>query len=298
MAKAGLLFVGTDDGIVLFSDPGGVGRWLRIGQELRGQVVRSVWPAADTPLVVLAAVAGSGLQRSMDGGQSWRQVLDADVSSLAGHPRDAQALYLGTAGGDIYHSTDGGANWQLSPSDGRPAAGVACLIVAADNSQHLYAGLDAGSVWGSVDGGAHWTSYGAGLPGTVADLAGTPAALNALVEGVLYRRAEPDWQRVETGAEAGVALTALAGKESVLLLAQPAGILRGTNDGASWTLVEPASAWEGRLTTITAVRYHIDSALAGTDAGQLAQSIDRGRSWQILKQGLPPIRGIAAARLA
>jgi photosystem II stability/assembly factor-like uncharacterized protein len=298
MAKAGLLFVGTDDGIVLFSDPGGVGRWLRIGQELRGQAVHAVWPAADTPLVVLAAVAGAGLQRSEDGGQSWRQVLDANVQSLTGHPRDARALYLGTADGGIYHSADGGASWQLSPPDGRPAAGVARIIVAPDDSQHLYAGLDAGGAWVSEDGGRSWASYGANLPGAVADLASTPDALYALVEGIVYRSAERRWQQVEAGAGLGVALAALAGKEPVLLLAQPTSIVRSTDGGASWAPADLESAWEGGLTTISGVRYHIDSALAGTGGGQLAQSTDRGRSWQILKQGLPPIRSIAAARLA
>jgi photosystem II stability/assembly factor-like uncharacterized protein len=297
MAKAGLLFVGTDDGIVLFSDPGGVGRWLRIGQELRGQAVYAVWPAADTPLVVLAAVAGAGLQRSEDGGQSWRQVFDANVQSLAGHPRDARALYLGTADGGIYHSADGGASWQLNAPNGRPAAGVARIVVKADDSQHLYAGLDAGGVWVSADG-ASWASYGADLPGAVVDLASTPNTLYALVEGIVYRSAESRWEKVEAGAEPGIALAALSGKEPVLLLAQPGGIARSTDGGASWAPGEPELPWEGGLTTITGVRYHIDSALAGTGGGQLAQSTDRGRSWQILKQGLPPIRSIAAARLA
>ena len=32
MAKAGVLFVGTDDGAVLFSNPNNIGRWLRIGE--------------------------------------------------------------------------------------------------------------------------------------------------------------------------------------------------------------------------------------------------------------------------
>ena len=71
MAKAGLLFVGTDDGALLFSNPNNIGRWLRIGQPFRGQVVRAIWPLPDNPLVVFAAVQGQGLQRSDDGGQSW-----------------------------------------------------------------------------------------------------------------------------------------------------------------------------------------------------------------------------------
>ena len=300
MAKAGLLFVGTDDGIVLFSDPGGVGRWLRIGQELRGRAVYAVWPAVDTPLVVLAAVEGAGLQRSEDGGQSWRQVLDANVRSLAGHPRDRQALYLGTTNGDLYRSADSGASWERRPLDRRPAAGVAHIAVAADDPQHLYAGLDAGGVWVSVNGGASWAPYGLNLPGAVVDLASAPDALYALTEGVVYRSAsaEAHWQRVETGAEPGAALTVLAGKEPVLLLMRPGSIARSIDSGANWTTAEPEVSWEGGLTTITSVRYHIDSALAGTSSGQLAQSTDRGRNWQFLKQGLPPIRSIAAARLA
>jgi photosystem II stability/assembly factor-like uncharacterized protein len=298
MAKAGLLFVGTDDGIVLFSDPGGAGRWLRIGHELRGQVVPAVWPAADTPLVVLAVVAGAGLQRSEDGGQSWRQVLEADIRSLAGHPRDARALYLGTANGEIYHSADNGASWQRSPYAGQPAASVSRLVVAADDPQHLYAGLVTGGVWASADGGLSWSSYGAGLPGAVADLASTPDVLFALVEGRVYRGSGTSWEQVEAGAEPGISLAVLAGKQPVLLLMQPGGVARSADGGASWAPAEPEFSWEGGLTTITMVRYHIDSALAGTGSGQLAQSVDQGRSWQLLKQGLPPIRSIAAARLA
>jgi photosystem II stability/assembly factor-like uncharacterized protein len=300
MAKAGLLFVGTDDGIVLFSDPGGVGRWLRIGQELRGRAVRAVWPAADTPLIVLAAVEGARLQRSEDGGQSWQPALDTDVRSIAGHPRDPQALYLGTANGDVYRSADGGATWELCSQDARPAVSVARIAVATDEPRRLYIGLDAGGVWASADGGASWAPHGAGLPGAVADLAIAPDALYALAGSTLYRcaGAEERWERIETGVRPGVALVILAGKEPALLLAQPSAIARSADDGASWTTVEPDLAWEAGVTTIATVRYHIDTALAGSAGGQLAQSGDRGRTWQILKQGLPPIRSIAAARLA
>ena len=101
MAKAGLLFVGTDDGAVLFSNPNNIGRWLRIGQPLRGQVVRALWPLMDNPLVVFAAVQGLGLQRSEDGGQSWQAALDLDIDGVLGHHRAAGALYAWTVGGAL-----------------------------------------------------------------------------------------------------------------------------------------------------------------------------------------------------
>jgi hypothetical protein len=180
MAKAGLLFVGTEDGVVLFSNPGAVGRWLRVGHELRGSPVQAVWARPDNPLHVLAACGPRGVWRSADGGQSWEQSL-------------------------------------TTPS--APPSGPASLAV-------------------------------------------------------------------------------LAGKEPVLLLAADGGIARSADDGATWSMAEPEAPWAGEVRVIAAASYHIDTALAGTGAGQLFISTDRGRTWQLIKDGLPPINAIAAARLA
>src|SRR4051795_6148440 len=111
MAKAGLLFVGTDDGVVLFSNPNNIGRWLRIGQPFHGQVVGALWPLPDNPLVVFAAVQGSGLQRSDDGGQSWQSARDLDIASVLGHHSAPNVLYAFTTTGELYGSDDVGAHW-------------------------------------------------------------------------------------------------------------------------------------------------------------------------------------------
>ncbi|HWQ13335.1 MAG TPA: hypothetical protein VNL77_11065 [Roseiflexaceae bacterium] len=179
MAKAGLLFVGTEDGVVLFSNPGAVGRWLRVGHELRGQVVGVVWARPDNPLLVVAGCGPAGVWRSDDGGQRWAKVLD------------------------------------------------------------------------------------------------TPAA-----------------------AARGGTLVVLAGKEPALLLAAGDDVWRSGDDGANWSRAEADAAFAGGVTVIAPASYHIDTAFAGTGAGQLYQSADRGRTWQLLKDGLPPVRSIAAARLA
>jgi hypothetical protein len=304
MAKAGLLFVGTDDGIVLFSDPGGAGRWLRIGQELRARTMRAVWPAADTPLTVLAAAGGMGLQRSDDGGQSWRPTLDADIYSIAGHQRDPHALYLGAADGAVYRSGDAGVSWELCNQDARPAGGGnARVVVAQDDPQRLYLGLEAGGIWTSADSGAHWARYGIGMPDAVAAIATVPTqpgGLYAIAESALYRcpAVGAHWERVEGVQPSGAALAILAGKQPVLLVSLEDGGVGRSDDGAAWTTVESDVDWSGDVTTIAAVRYHMDMAFAGTGVGQLMHSADRGRTWQMLKQGLAPIRSIAAARLA
>jgi photosystem II stability/assembly factor-like uncharacterized protein len=304
MAKAGLLFVGTEDGIVLFSDPGGVGRWLRIGQELRGQVVRAIWPAADTPLVVLAAVEGAGLQRSADGGQSWQQALDVEARAIAGGDRhEPHRMYASTPDGAIYRSDDAGANWLAAPQGAWPAGSDTRLIAAGADALTLYLGLDNGTVWASADGGTQWARYGTALPAGVTALAESqikPGYIYALAGDTLYSciAAQAEWQHIET-APASAALAVLAGKEPAILLARGAGGLARSDDaGASWADVGPDVAWEGGVMAVAAVRYHMDMALAGSSGGQLAQSADRGRTWQILKQGLASIRSLAAARLA
>lgn len=305
MAKAGLLFVGTDEGIVLFSDPGGTGRWFRVGQELRGQAIRAIWPAVDTPLVVLAAGDGIGLQRSDDGGQSWRRALDVEVRSIAGHPRAAQALYLAAAGGDVHRSDDGGASWALCPRDARPADSQAAqLIVATDDPQRLYLHLD-DSLWSSADGGEHWARYGESFPAAATQIAVDPVhpgGLYGVAGDTLYHcvAAEARWEPAGVaGAGQCLALVSLPGKTPVLLAAWAgSGVARSDNGGASWSTVAPDAAWQGDVTTLIAARYHIDTAFAGSIGGQLAQSADRGRTWQVLKSELGPVRSVAAARLA
>jgi photosystem II stability/assembly factor-like uncharacterized protein len=304
MAKAGLLFVGTDDGIVLFSDPGGVGRWLRIGQELRGYAVRAIWPAADTPLVILAAADGMGLLRSEDGGQSWRQILDVQVRAIDGGERqEPHRMYVSTSDGTIYRSEDAGASWTQCAQGDWQTVTDAQLIAAHADALTLYLGLSDGTMWLSPDGGARWARYGTTLPGRVMSLAESPVApgyLYAVADGLLYHctSEEAQWQRIEASPLGSGPLAVLAGKQPVLLVAREDGRIGRSDDaGATWTTVAPDGAWEGGATAIVPVRYHIDTAFVGSGSGQLAHSTDRGRTWQILKQGLAPLRSIAAARL-
>jgi hypothetical protein len=177
MAKAGLLFVGTEDGVVLFSNPGAVGRWLRVGHELRGVAIRAVWARPDNPLDVVAC---------------------------------------GSAG--VWASADGGASWAAAPD----APGIA--------------------------------------------------------------------------APGGAGFVALAGKDPTLLLASAESIWRG--DGASWSAAAPEAPWSGEVSVIAAAPYHMDTAFAGTSGGQIYQSTDRGRTWQLLRDGLPAVLAVSAARLA
>ena len=215
MAKAALLFVGTDDGLVLFSDPGASGRWLRVGHELHGTRIDAVWPLYDDPQIVLAG-GPAGLWRSDDGGASWQQQRPLAVSGFVGERATPQTIVAVTTQGDWHVSNDGGVSWQ------------------AGQAQPL--------------------------------------------------------------AEPGRAT--LAGQHPVLLAAHGANIERSDDDGATWQATTSEPPLEDSITALSPSRFHIDTAYAGTSSGQLASSSDRGRTWQVLKQGLPGVRAIVATRLA
>jgi photosystem II stability/assembly factor-like uncharacterized protein len=303
MAKAGLLFVGTDDGAVLFSNPNNIGRWLRIGQPLRGHAVGALWPLPDNPLVVLAAVEGMSLQRSDDGGQSWVTALDVEASGIAGDRARPEVVYLSTTTGLVYRSTNAGASWvRCGQGNWQPSANVQ-LLVARHDPPAVYVGLGDGTVWSSHDEGAEWEPFSSQLPVPAAVLADSPAVpgvLYAVGGGALYRGdREGSWRPISMPGRMAVSLTTLAGRDPALLLGLAGGgIERSDDDGATWTVAEMEGAGHSDIAVIAPVGYHVDTAYAGSAEGELFTSTDRGRSWQLVKQGLPPIRSIAAARLA
>jgi photosystem II stability/assembly factor-like uncharacterized protein len=301
MAKAGLLFVGTDDGALLFSNPNNIGRWLRIGQPFRSQAVRALWPLPDNPLVVFAAVQGLGLQRSDDGGQGWQAALDRDFAGVVGHHSATNVLYAWTAGGELFTSQDAGAHWDEREPDERAAVGAAHLAVAAEDARLLYL-AQADGVWASPDAGATWARFGEQVPGGIQALAAHPSQpgrLYAIAAQALYccDGAAGSWQAVAGAPAVDDRLAILAGQQPVLLAGANGAIVRGDESSASWTTAPLDGGWGGAITVIEPAGYHIDTAFVGSAGGRLATSMDRGRSWHLLKQDLPAIRSIAAARL-
>ncbi|MCU0492566.1 MAG: hypothetical protein MUD01_13320 [Chloroflexaceae bacterium] len=194
MAKAGIVYVGTDDGLIIFSDPGGIGRWRRVGQTLEGQAVTAI--VAVDALTLTIAAGGQG-RFSGDGGQSWED------ASAAPEPLGLRAA---TTGGPLEL-----ANPRLMGA----------------------------------------TAY--------ARLAGnTPVLLGAGAGGAMFFRSE--------------------------------------DDGIHW---EPAAGTPNSpVTVIVPASYHMDTAWAGTETGQLLCSDDRGRTWEHVADGLPAVRALAVVRLA
>lgn len=292
MAKAGLLFVGTDDGIVLFSNPGAVGRWLKVGQELRGQTVTHVWAAPDNPLIVLAG-SGQALFRSDSGGERWQQVLATGVLAVTGGDADEPLYMVSAADGQLLRSDDAGVTWERDAAAATLSERLVALIWSA--AAHAVALLDAqGSVWLVADQQLEQLAAPVPFDRLVVSSDGRWYGRSS---ANLYRRDTASATWVATGSAPGGSLAALSGQEPTLLASTGRSIQRSIDDGGQWSDTASEQEWRGTITAIVPVSYHIDSAFATSDGGELALSSDRGRTWQMLKRDLPAVRAVVAARL-
>ena len=143
-------------------------------------------------------------------------------------------IYLGTAGGGIWKSTDDGAAWTpLTDRQQSLAIGALALDPTDTQDTTLYAGtgepnasLDTYQGVGvlkTTDGGATWTLQGAGFPGF-----GAYSAIS-------------------------VSVHALAANGAMVLAATSGGFYRSTDGGANWAQITVASGFPTARSTDIAV---------------------------------------------
>jgi photosystem II stability/assembly factor-like uncharacterized protein len=294
MAKAGLLFVGTDDGVVLYSEPGAAGRWIRIGQELRGAAISALWIDTDTPTIVLVAT-GTALLRSTDGGALWEPIHGVPSGLLAGSKADPAVVTCLAADGRVFRSADAGETWLLVGSV--PGTMPRVLLATPDDQRTLYAATG-NQIWASSDGGQSWIEHGT-LPAIITGVAVLPGleSMYATANGTLYQYHTANWQPIVGTPPMAGPLVILAGREPTLLAALASGAIgRSSDGGTTWESIGAEVGWGAGVQTLVAASYHMDTAFAG--GGQsVALSVDRGRTWQRLKGDTDHVRAIAVARL-
>jgi photosystem II stability/assembly factor-like uncharacterized protein len=200
------------------------------------------------------------------------------VAPFALSRHDSSTLYVGAQ--RLIKSTDRGENWTAISGDltkGRPTpetsegATITTLAESPLAANTLWVGTDDGNVQVSKDGGKTWTNVADRVPG-----------LPRQADGQVHT-----WvSRIETSPfEEGTAFVSFDGHRlddfNVYLFV--------TRDfGQSWTSIASniPSGWP--VNVVRADPKNRDLLFAGTETG-VSASIDRGRSWLKLDQGLPTV---------
>ena len=113
-----------------------------------------------------------------------------DVRALVASPSDSDLLYLGTADGQIFQSTDGARLWRrLKPGIDKRGLSVDNIVIDPRDPKTLYAGAwavardEEGGVFKSTDGGEHWMLLEGTKKLSVRSLAIAPSDSNFLIAG-------------------------------------------------------------------------------------------------------------------
>lgn len=114
-------------------------------------------------------VTGTGVYKSIDGGDSWKVMNsgleEANLNSLdlAIHPRDEDIVYLGTLTGGVYKTVDGGITW-FPANQGLLAKEIRSIAIDPHHPEIVFAGTGRAGIWRSQDEGSSWAQISVGLP--------------------------------------------------------------------------------------------------------------------------------------
>ena len=176
---AGMSSIGRRDkelntGLYISRDGGAT--WLGVGQDMAGKEIQaiSVMPVSSnatgssiTTAGMVCVAAINEILCSTDEGQSWLYLdwpgVEIRILSLAICPDNPQVIYVGTAGGGIYATDDGGISWRTL-NKGLEDLDVYDIAISKIDSRLMYAATN-GGVYKSTDGGALWTKLGGAVKG-------------------------------------------------------------------------------------------------------------------------------------
>jgi hypothetical protein len=210
---------------------------------------------------VLAADNDGKVDLSRDAGNHWQRIPVASdgVFAVTAQPGNPNHFLAGGSNG-VYRSTDGGLHWQ--------------------RRLHLPGSAGAAFLWQSGSGGSVFTGAVAGRPGGSTDV-------------FISRDAGRTWNVFGRDVQGGGGIMSLALTADLHLLA-------GTMGHATWSVAGASGIWhrtaagmpagEVHVATIATVPGRHPSIFAGTLGFGVYRSIDGGRHWSAVSDGLPASR--------
>lgn len=234
------------------------------------------------------------------------------VTAVAVNPNNPDAVWIGTAFGGVWGSSDGGQHWTPRFASA-PSQSIASIALDPRHPTTIYVGTGAAprtpdgspgmGILKSTDGGATWTQLGAEQ---LAGLTVTRIAVDPFANGVVLAATAPP----ESPALPGPAVGVGAG-----------GIWRSADGGRTWqvvlgdTLSDAARAMaDGHTpdagTDVTFDPAHTGVVYAGVGnlgyASQRAfpsmaglyRSIDDGRTWTRVTKGMPTGNAVSRVSVA
>lgn len=223
------------------------------------------------------------------------------VRALAQDPTNPKRMFIGTADGQIYATTDGAQTWRWLPSFNRPQYIIESIIIDPTATDTLYAAVwmlendREGGVYKSTDGGATWREIL--TQESVRAFAMAPGNAAVLVAGTLtgaFRSTDggETWARLSPAGHSGI-----RNIESVAIDPRSADTVyvgtwylpwKTTDGGKNWTFIHGETSKlieDSDIFSIAIDAFDPDRVYCSACSG-IYRSLDGGRNWTKFK-GIP-----------
>jgi photosystem II stability/assembly factor-like uncharacterized protein len=198
--KTYTMYVATASGGVWKTDNEGV-QWKPIFENAATQSIgdvtlapsdqQQVWIGTGEPNIFRSSMAGCGVYKSNDGGETWEHkglAATHTISRIVVHPTNPDVVYVAASGHEwtdnpergVYRTTDGGENWELVLFVSEQAGAIDLAIDPVKpeilyastwqrkrlrwNDPRTFADHKDSGIWRTTDGGDHWENASEGLP--------------------------------------------------------------------------------------------------------------------------------------
>ncbi|NWF89851.1 MAG: glycosyl hydrolase [Ignavibacteriaceae bacterium] len=262
--------------------------WVPIADTIQAYAMGCVTLDPNNPYVVWLGTGennhqralgyGTGVYKSIDGGQTWKHMGLKDSRQIGGiviDPRNSNVVYVAAEGsvwgpgGDrgLYKSTDGGVNWnnilKISENTGvnniiyDPRNPDVLYATSEQRRRHVFTKIGGGpesAVYKSTDAGATWEKIMKGLPSV--DLGGMGIAISPVNPDVIYLS-------VEAAEKQG-------------------GFFRSTNRGASWEKMSDMNSKGQYFNEIYCDPKNVDKIYLMDVYSKV--TLDAGKTWKNIGQ--------------
>ncbi len=217
-----------------------------------------------------------------------------NVLSIAFHYKNPKIMYVGTTGGGLYKSANGGSAFQKI-GRGLSSYNISSIAVNPSIPTLIYAGTFGDRLYRSIDSGRNWIISAKGLDDNVGTQAINTIVVDPDVAETIYIGTNHGiYRTVDGGGEWQAANMGIGNRYAIALALDPLNhrmMLAGTNAGIfktvdaakTWALVSPETkSWSvntivfGKATATTFADVMI---YAGTNKG-VFKSDDQGMTWR------------------